>query len=136
MHKTRIVKTIFLGLGTISLGLAVLGIFLPLVPTTPLVLLSAALYAKGSDKMYQWLIDHKWFGPQIKQYQSGNGIPRKAKVMAITMTWAGLLFSAYLISAKPWLLAIIYFVGVGITAYMLSLPTYNNNSNTSFKAFD
>ncbi len=122
-------KYIWIILGSACVALAVIGLFLPLLPTTPFLLLAAACYAKGSERLYTWLIEHKLFGHHILRYRSGQGMPRKAKVMAIGMTWAGLIFSMYLINGQAWLNAIIYFVGIGITAYLVTIPTYMS-SNT------
>jgi len=129
MLKAKLQKTAFFSLGSLSLGLGILGIFLPLLPTTPFILLSAACYAKGSERMHTWLVEHRLFGHHIKRYQTGKGMPRKAKVMAIVMTWAGLLFSMFLIGGEAWLNAILYFVGIGITAYMLTIPTFTSSNN-------
>ena len=72
-------KTICIILGTISLGLGILGIFLPLLPTTPFLLLTAALYFKGSPRLYQWLLNHKYFGTYIRNFRENKAIPLLVK---------------------------------------------------------
>src|SRR5690554_5059842 len=80
-------------IGTLSLGLGILGIFLPLLPTTPLLLLAAACYVRSSERMYKWLITNKQFGPYIVNYREGRGIPLKAKVMGVSLIWISMLFT-------------------------------------------
>lgn len=79
--------------GSVSLGLALLGIFLPLLPTTPFLLLTAACYVRSSERLYNWLITHKQLGPYIRNYRDGNGIPVKIKIIGVTTLWASMLFT-------------------------------------------
>lgn len=88
------IKKMFLIIaGTISLVLGVLGIMLPLLPTTPFLLLSAACYVRSSDKLYQWLITNKYIGPYILNYQEGKGIPLKAKIIGVSLLWISMLYT-------------------------------------------
>ena len=72
-------KTLYIVLGSISLALGILGIFLPLLPTTPFLLLTAALYFKGSPRLYNWLLNHRHFGPYIRNFRENKAIPLRAK---------------------------------------------------------
>ncbi|ASN07175.1 YbaN family protein [Virgibacillus necropolis] len=83
--------------GSISLGLGLLGIILPLLPTTPFLLLAAACYVRSSDKLYQWLITNKWFGSYIKNYRSGKGIPLKAKIVSISLLWISMGYTIFFV---------------------------------------
>ncbi|SFF64024.1 hypothetical protein SAMN05216353_10412 [Halobacillus alkaliphilus] len=85
-------------IGTISLILGVLGIVLPLLPTTPFLLLTAACYVRSSDRLYNWLMTNKWFGSYIENYKAGRGIPVKAKVSVLIMIWSSMLYSAFFIA--------------------------------------
>jgi uncharacterized membrane protein YbaN (DUF454 family) len=78
MHKPLLIT-----LGLFFVGLTVLGIFLPVLPTTPLLLLALACFAKSSEKLHDWLLTNKTFGPLIKQWHETRSMPRKAKVYAI-----------------------------------------------------
>ena len=71
-------------LGFFFLGLAVLGIILPVLPTTCFVLLAAACFAKSSDRFYQWLLSSQLFGPMIQQWQTTRSMPKRAKIIAMT----------------------------------------------------
>jgi uncharacterized membrane protein YbaN (DUF454 family) len=79
------VKKLFIILGSLSLGLGVLGIFVPLLPTTPLLLLSAALYFKGSPRLYEWLINHPRLGEYIRNFREHRAIPLRAKIVSVSM---------------------------------------------------
>lgn len=72
-------KTLYIALGTLSLALGILGIFLPLLPTTPFLLLTAALYFKSSPRLYNWLLNHKHLGPYIRNFRENKAIPLRAK---------------------------------------------------------
>ncbi|WP_099156541.1 YbaN family protein [Virgibacillus ndiopensis] len=96
--------------GSISLVLGILGIILPLLPTTPMLLLTAACYVRSSDKLYQWLITNKYVGLYIRNYQAGKGIPLRAKVSGVLVLWISMgytiLFVVPLVTVKV-LLALI-----------------------------
>ncbi|MFS0674805.1 YbaN family protein [Ornithinibacillus sp. 179-J 7C1 HS] len=90
------IKRIFLlGVGLISLGLAIIGIILPLIPTTPLLLLAATCFIRSSDRLYKWLITHKYLGPYIKNYREGKGIPLTAKIVSVMLLWTSILFTIF-----------------------------------------
>lgn len=124
MVSQKLIRYSLIAIGTLSVGLGILGIFLPLLPTTPFLLLAATCYAKSSDKFYNWLISHKWFGNYIKQYREGQGIPLRGKVIGIAMTWTTILISV-IFAAKILLLKIfLILVAVGVTIFMLRMPTF------------
>lgn len=78
--------------GFLSLGVAILGIFLPLLPTTPLLLLAAACFSRSSERWHRWLLKHRLFGPLIHEWQQNRCMPRRAKVSAVMLM---LLFGGY-----------------------------------------
>ena len=86
-------KTLYIVIGTISLALGILGIFLPLLPTTPFLLLTAALYFKGSSRLYNWLLNHRYFGPYIRNYRENKAIPLRAKIVSLVLMWGTMLDS-------------------------------------------
>lgn len=87
-------KILYLILGFALVALATLGIFLPLLPTTPLLLLAAWCFANSSEKCHHWLMEHRLFGPIIKNWHENRCIPLKAKMLSVSMI---LLFGGYAI---------------------------------------
>ncbi len=83
--------------GTFFVGLGIFGIFLPLLPTTPFLLLAAACYARSSKRFYNWLLNNKWFGNYIKNYRERKGIPLKIKILSISFLWIAIGYSAIFI---------------------------------------
>lgn len=110
-------------LGLLATGLGVVGIFVPLLPTTPLLLLAAACFARSSERFHTWLVQHNHLGPIIGGYLDGSGMPRKAKRIAIILVWLTLPPSALLLVPAVWLKTLLILLAAGITWYLLHLPT-------------
>ena len=107
--------------GGLSLVLGVIGIVVPLLPTTPFILLSAACFAKSSPKFHQWLLQHAWFGPLIKNYRNGQGIPQKLKIRIIIFIWITLSISM-LVTGRLWICLMLAALGLGLTVYLWKMP--------------
>ena len=120
MIDMRIVLTV---LGLISLGLAVLGIFLPVLPTTPLLLLSAALFLRGNKGLYEWLMNHPKLGPYIAAFQQYKAIPMKIKVISVTTLWITLLYCTIFVADGWFLRALFMLIAVAVTVHILSYKT-------------
>ncbi len=119
----KIVGKLLILLGHICVGLGAIGIVLPLVPTTPFLLLAAACYARGSERFYNWLLNNKYFGQYIRDYRDGKGIPLKAKIIAIILIWVTIGLSAiFFVPLLPVQILLFFLAGV-ITTYLLRLPT-------------
>lgn len=110
-----------IGLGWFSIVLGVIGIFLPLLPTTPFILLAAWSFARSSERFHSWLLGHPRLGPIVHAWQNGSGIPRKVRNRVLFVLWLSLLSSALLI-AKLWLVPVLAVVGLGTTFYLLRQP--------------
>lgn len=109
-------------LGGISLGLGILGIFLPVIPTTPFLLLTAWCWLKGSPRLYSWLMSHPRLGPYIKAFQEDRRIPLRVKVISIATLWATITVSIILVHPL-WLRILLATIAIGVTAHILSFPT-------------
>ena len=116
-------KYLLIVLGSISLALGVIGIFLPLLPTTPFLLLSAALYVRSSDELYQWLIHQKYLGTYIRNFREHKAIPLRAKIISVAMVWATLTYCAIMVSEEIWIKIIFLILATGITWHILSYKT-------------
>ncbi len=87
LNKNKLVRLLFVFIGSIFVGLAVIGIFLPGLPTTPFLILAAYFYIRSSNKLYNWLINNKILGIYIRGYLSGKGMPLRAKIISLILMW-------------------------------------------------
>lgn len=109
--------------GIISLALGILGIPLPLLPTTPFLLLSAYLFAQSSPRLYNWLIYHRLFGKYIRDYREKRGVPLSVKVGAISLLWVTISLSAFLAVELLWVRILLFAIAIGVTSHILCLRT-------------
>ncbi len=117
-------RTLLLVCGTISVGLGVLGIFLPLLPTTPFLLLAAACYARSSRRFYNWLLTNRLCGRYIRNYREGRGIPVRQKAFTIGLLWITISATAIFFMSSWWIRLILLVVAVSVTAHVLRIRTY------------
>ena len=122
LHKSPTIRWLLIVVGWLAIVLGVIGIILPLLPTTPFLLLAAACFARSSEKFHNWLLGHKYLGPYIHLYLDGKGIPLRAKYYIITVLWATMAVSIYIV---PHIAAKITMVIIAtcVTIYILRLPT-------------
>ena len=125
----KIKKVILIVLGTISLILGIIGIFLPLLPTTPLLLLAAACYIRSSKKLYSFLINNKYLGTYIKDYQEKGAIPKKTKVIALCFLWLSIGGSTLFVVSKFFVRIILITIAIGVTIHIVRLKTLENLNN-------
>lgn len=116
-------RLLYTMLGTLSLSLGLIGIFLPVLPTTPFLLLSAALYLKGSPKLYAWLMKHPRLGPYITQFRVNKAIPLKTKVVAISMLWVTMLSTVLFFIPLTWVKILLLVIAAAVTWHILSFKT-------------
>jgi uncharacterized membrane protein YbaN (DUF454 family) len=100
-----------------------LGIFLPVLPTTPFYLLTAWFYMRSSEKLYHKVMNNKYFGTIVRDFQADKSIPLKTKVIAVSMLWVTILLSAFLAVSAWWLRALLLVVAIGVTIHILSFRT-------------
>ncbi|MBI4646397.1 MAG: YbaN family protein [Bacteroidia bacterium] len=109
--------------GTFFAGLGVLGIFLPLLPTTPFLLLAAMCYVRSSRKFYIWLINIRWLGNYIQNYREGKGIPVKVKVFSISFLWFTIGFSFFIVQIL-FVRIILILIAVSVTIHILLVQNF------------
>lgn len=110
-------------LGTISLCFGIIGIFIPILPTTPFLLLSAFCYAKSSKRLYNWLTTHRIFGKYIKNYLEKRGVPTKIKILAISFLWTLIGISIFFIIKDFWIRIILIAVAIGVSVHIIMIKT-------------
>ncbi|MFA5363830.1 MAG: YbaN family protein [Candidatus Bathyarchaeia archaeon] len=123
ISNQKFVRAIFFVPGTTCLELGAVGIVLPVLPTTPFLLASLACYCRSSERMTHWILNNKYFGDYIRRYKEGKGIPMKTKVAAITILWATITFSAFLLNIL-FVQLVLLVVAVAVTMHLARLPTY------------
>ncbi len=119
----RLRRSLLVVAGVISLGLAVAGAILPGLPTTPFVLLAAACFAKSSPRLHAWLLAHRWLGPMVRDWEANHSLPLRVKWLATVMMLTMVSLSAWHLSAKPWLAALIVAAGLLGACVVWRIPT-------------
>ncbi|WP_058306840.1 YbaN family protein [Gracilibacillus massiliensis] len=114
--------------GSLSLIIGLIGIVVPLLPTTPLVILAAFCFGKSSKALHHWLVTNKYFGRYLMDYQSGKGVPIRIKIFAVMIVWTSVLFTLTVI---PLLYVKIFMIGVAIfvTIFIFTSPLLKEKKN-------
>ena len=123
-------KSLWIVGGTVCVGLGILGLFLPVLPTTPFLLLAAFCYGRGSKRFYHWLVDRSWVGGYIRSYREGRGIPIKQKILTIVLLWLTIGVTIGF-AAIIWELKIVLgIVAVGVTIHLVKIKTRCSESSS------
>lgn len=107
--------------GLLSVGLGVLGIFLPLLPTTPFLLLAAYCFIRSSNRLYNWLIGNKFLGHYIHNYIENSAIEPRVKWFTIALLWISILTSVFTLNVAVWIKTLLLIIAIGVTIHVLSL---------------
>lgn len=113
----------FLTIGFLAVALGVVGIFLPVLPTVPFLLLAAACFTRSSERFYSWLINHAHLGPIVQPYMDGSGLRKSTKQKAIALIWASIAISIHFLESHYLVQGILVVVAICVTLYLLQLPT-------------
>ncbi|HEX8825588.1 MAG TPA: YbaN family protein [Archangium sp.] len=121
--STERFRFVFLALGFLCVGLGVLGAFLPLLPTTPLLLVALWAFSRSSRRLHHWLYTHPRFGPRLQAWQAHGVVPVRVKLTAVTAMSVSFALMAFVLRVKWYVLAAAgVFMLVGAT-YVLSRPS-------------
>lgn len=127
LHTFATVKVLLIILGSISLALGVIGIFVPLLPTTPLLLLAAALYFRSSPKLYDWLLNHPRLGTYIRNFREHRAIPLRVKIVSVSLVWLTMGYCITAVVEPLWLRIALALLATAITIHILSFKTLRNS---------
>lgn len=116
-------KYLYIALGTLFLGLGTLGIFLPLLPTTPFWLLTCWFYVRSSEKLYNKVMANRYFGSYIRAYIEDKSIPLRGKIVSLGVMWVAMVCSIVFFVHELWLRILLFVITVGVTWHILSFPT-------------
>ena len=116
-------KALLIFTGTVCVALGVLGMFLPLLPTTVFLLMAAYCYSRSSERFHTWLLTNRLFGPYITNYKSGKGISIRQKVSTISILWLSIGASIWLIGGF-WITLLLLAIATAVTVHLLWIKTY------------
>jgi uncharacterized membrane protein YbaN (DUF454 family) len=127
-HRTvgmrDLTRTLLIITGTLCVMLGVLGLFLPVLPTTPFLLLAAACYARSSRRFYHWLTTNRWFGEYIRNYREGRGIPPQQKILTLLLLWLTIGYAAWFAVSLWWVKLIRLGIAAGVTIHLARTKTF------------
>lgn len=121
--RCRVGRWLLVVAGVLAVVVGAIGVFVPLLPTTPFLLLAATCFVRSSDRLYTWLIHHRWFGSYIRNYREHRAITLRAKIVTLTLLWGVIGYSAVFVARAWWLRALLGVVAVGVTIHLLLLKT-------------
>jgi uncharacterized membrane protein YbaN (DUF454 family) len=116
-------KWVLVTVGVIALSLGIVGVFVPLLPTPPFLLLAAACFVRSSPRLYTWLINHRWFGDYIQYYREYKAITLRAKIVTLALLWGVIGYTTFAIVTTWWVRVLLGIVAVGVTIHILHLRT-------------
>ena len=116
-------KALLIFAGTLCVGLGVLGMILPLLPTTVFLLLAAYCYSRSSERFHNWLLTNRWCGSYIKNYKSGKGISIRQKLSTIATLWLSIGFSMWLVGSF-WIDLLLIAIALGVTIHLVMIKTF------------
>ena len=119
----RAEKAVLVAAGSVCLALAVLGVFLPLLPTTPFLLLASACYVRSSERLHGWLMGNRLLGGYIRNFQERRGVPVRAKVVTVVLLWLPLLYSVYRLDTF-WLELALVLMGVTWSVLVFRMKSF------------
>lgn len=125
--QNKALQYFLIAFGWLSVVLGVIGIVVPLLPTTPFILLAAGCFAKASPRFHRWILNHHFFGPLIIGFQNGQGIPLKIKYRVIAFIWIT-LFISMIVLASQWITLVLLTMGIGLTIFLWRVPTDNETA--------
>ena len=123
----KLKRGLLLTAGTLLTALGIIGIVVPVLPTTPFLLLAAACYIRSSQRLYHWLLNNRVLGIYIKNYLQGRGMPLKVKIFTIALLWITIGLSMWFATQDVLIRVILGLVAVGVTAHIVRIKTFKGN---------
>ena len=111
-------RVVLLAVGGVSLGTGVVGMFLPVLPTTCFLLLAAWCFGRSSPRLHYWMHHNRWFGTYLSDYRNGHGIPRAIKVGSLSLLWLTIGTTALFVVSAWWLRLLLIAIAVAVTAHV------------------
>ena len=114
-------------LGTVCVALGILGVFLPLLPTTPFALAAAILFSRVNPRFHAWLLKNRFLGPYIDNYYHKRGVPLAYKIRTFIFLWVGLISSMIIVVNAFWLYILLAVIGISVSTHIFLIKTKKSN---------
>jgi uncharacterized membrane protein YbaN (DUF454 family) len=115
----KIKKRLLIVAGTMATAIGIIGIFVPILPTTPFLLLAAACYVRSSERFYRWLLNNRLFGTYIGDYLAGRGMPLKTKIFTLVLLWLAIGLSVAIGTDNMVVRIVLVLVAIGVTLHII-----------------
>ena len=123
LHRSRLMRALLWIAGSVSLALGLIGVVLPGLPTTPFILLAAACYAKASPRLHAWLLNHRWFGPMLRDWERDHSLTRRTKTVAVVSMLVMVAFSVWTFQGRLPVQLVLLATGAIGAIVVLRIPT-------------
>ena len=133
MNKTA--RSLLIIAGTLCVALGALGVLLPVLPTTPFLLLAAFCYGRSSDRFYRKLVSNRIFGKYLQNYREGRGIPMQQKIITILLLWISIASSIYFLAAPTWVTLLLLAIASGVSVFLMSVKTYQGEQELTGESY-
>ncbi len=126
--RFRLPRLLLISFGLISVGFGIVGAFIPVLPTTPFLLLAAACFARSSARLHRWLHENRLFGRYLRDYREGRGLPLGHVIVTLTLLWGGIGYSAFSVvpADQLWLRLVLLAIAVAVTVHILRVSRRKN----------
>ena len=121
----KVKKLFFIALGTLSLGVGLLGVIIPVLPTTPFLILAAACYLRGSERLHHWMLNNSLFGGLVKDYLEGRGMKAKQKVFTLVFLWLTITITVVFFIEAFTVKVLLLLIATVVSVHILTLPSGN-----------
>lgn len=123
IHSNPFLRWILIISGVILVAVGILGMFLPILPTTIFFILAAWCFARSSEKFYNWLHQNRFFGKYLSDYRSGNGMTLNSKIFTLTILWVSIGYSAVFVTDLLYVKILLLMIAGGVTWHILAIKT-------------
>jgi uncharacterized membrane protein YbaN (DUF454 family) len=120
----KIKRIIYVLAGTVFLFIGAIGVVIPVLPTTPFLLLAAACYLRGSKRLHHWMLNNQIFGEFLKNYSEGKGITRRNKLLTAVFLWSAISFSVIFFVINPVIKGLLVLIAIAVSIHLFLLPTF------------
>ena len=122
-NRTDLKNKFYIAVGFFFVVLGAIGIVLPILPTTPFLLIAAGLFLRSSGRLYLWLTNHRYLGPFIRNYRRFHAVPMGSKVFAVILLWLMIGYSIIWVTQAWWLRVLLFLIAAGVSVHILRMKT-------------